>query len=164
MAKLNLFISLISSNQADLVVVVQATTVNAANRIAKNGFGVVSTLDPGWYGQGIYFTSKVQYAREYTKEGAYLISLVIPGKSFPVAEIPKLSDPESLMGKPCKPSYDSHFTQVDDKGFPETRENLNSETFDELVIFEPSQALPLLLVFCDNPKSNGSMRKEGHRF
>jgi len=32
---------------------------NIFNRIAKNGFGALASVDPEWYGQGIYFTSKM---------------------------------------------------------------------------------------------------------
>jgi len=50
-----------------IIPMVQGTSENGAQRIAKNGFGTVASLDPGWYGQGIYFTSKLSYAAYYAR-------------------------------------------------------------------------------------------------
>ena len=51
---------------------IQGTGENAAHRIAKNGFGTTATTDPGWYGQGMYFTTRVSYAHLYSS-GVYVI-------------------------------------------------------------------------------------------
>ena len=140
---------------------VQGTSENSGHRIAKNGFGTVSSLDPGWYGQGIYFTSKMSYAGNYaarSKDGiVFLISLVIPGNSFPITEPPlakKTSgsriNPNGFLGRPCQPGYQSHYTVVDvDRasfGKP-VKDSPTELSGDELVVFEPSHTLPLFLVY-----------------
>ena len=64
---------------------VQGTSENAAYRIIKNGFGMVAAVDDGYYGRGIYFTSRMKYASRYAHFSpsngckVFLVSLVIPG-------------------------------------------------------------------------------------
>ena len=76
----------------------QGTSENAAYRIVKNGFGTTATLDDGYYGRGIYFTSSMKYAAKYassTKRGkVFLLSLIITGNVFPVIEHPFKQKPD----------------------------------------------------------------------
>lgn len=73
---------------------VQGTREDAAWKISKNGFGTVASLDDGYYGRGIYFSSKLKYANLYAKESkpgegkVFLVNLVIIGNPFPVIEHP----------------------------------------------------------------------------
>ena len=134
---------------------VQGTNENAARRIAKNGFGTVASLDKGWFGQGIYFTSQVPYACNYSKQSehgnVFLVSLVIPGNPCPITDAPLLKDksqspnPSGFLGKSCRPGYQSHYLVVNN-GYP-SREAVRSDSADELVVFEPSHALPLFLIY-----------------
>jgi len=175
------------------VLVVQSTSENAAKRIAKNGFGIVASLDKGWYGQGIYTTSKIRYARTYDltyKSGTYVISLAIPGNTFPItdwtreervksmADVSKthshLSKSDSLYkksdsmqtkksdssqpkipfeGKPCRPGYQSHYSVVSTNGLPLRPEKMEPSSYDELVLFESSQILPIFVVKSNKPLS-----------
>jgi len=139
-----------------MLILIQATHLNAANRIAKNGFGTTAALDSGYYGQGIYLTSKIDYCRffsdrYYHQEGAYLVSVVIPGNCFPVIEKPNLDDPKSFFGKPCRPGYQSHYVLVSPGGLPLKEHEIQEDSFDELVLFESSQVLPLMLIKSSNP-------------
>jgi len=138
----------------DVIVVVQGTRENAAHRIAKNGFGTLASLDPGWYGQGIYFTSRMAYAGYYckpAKDGSlvFIISLAAPGNSLPVSASPfqeRQPNPQGYLGKPCHPGYQSHFTIVETNSGLPLRKTPSDTSFDELVVFEPAQVLPIFLV------------------
>ena len=154
-----------------MIPAVQGTSENAAYRIAKNGFGTVASLDPGWYGQGIYFTSHMSYASQYAKKEAegriFLVSLVVPGNVNPVTEGPFVTEitpagkpirkenPHGYLGKSCARGFQSHYTIVQETsakiGFPITK-GVKRAVADELVVFEPSQALPLFLVFSSQGK------------
>ena len=138
---------------------IQGISENAGHRIAKNGFGTVATLDPGWYGQGIYFTSRMAYASRYARparDGSllFMVSVVIPGNVLPITETPytkpPLVNPAGYLGKPCKAGYQSHYTVVDSSvhsfGLP-TEGTSTVTSFDELVVFEPTRCLPLFLVY-----------------
>ena len=137
---------------------IQGTTENAAWRIAKNGFGTVATMDKGYYGQGMYFTSQIAYASKYTQgENTFLVSLVVPGNTFPVTESPTLANkkdinPDGYLGAPCKSGYQSHYVAVNmggnNHGYPVT-EDFGRAGVDELVVFETAQALPLFLFVSD---------------
>jgi len=151
-----------------MVPMLQGTSENAAHRIAKNGFGTVASLDLGWFGQGIYFTSRMPYACEYAelaKDGrVFLLSVVVPGNAYPVTETPfiidqaqnwlkeKIENPEGLFGRPCRPGYQSHYVIVDTKsGLPDTR-SVDQGSEDELVVFQPSQVLPLFFFYSDQKR------------
>jgi len=146
--------------------VIQGTHENAAHRIAKNGFGTVATLDPGFFGQGIYFTSKLRYAaHEYAKKAedgslVLVISLASPGNVLPISADPKINklpNPQGYLGKPRQEGYQSHYTAVymPDKGgtygYP-LRSAPTEASWDELVVFEPAQALPVFLIYLDPGK------------
>jgi hypothetical protein len=146
------------NSQVSIVPVVHGTSENAAHRIAKNGFGTVATLDPGWYGQGIYVTSKVSYASIYAQETpdgkVFMVSIAIPGNVFPISEppfTPKGEDnPHGFLGKPCQPGYQSHYTVVTEEGercgYP-LQGTPSVTSWDELVVFEPSQLLPIFVFY-----------------
>ena len=140
---------------------VQGTSENAAHRIAKNGFGTVATLDHGYYGQGMYLTSRMAYAAGYAynavkdekgKPLVFVVCLVIPGNPLPISEPPHTENqqpnPTGFLGKPCWPGYESHYTTVDVSGDP-LKEPHTAVSPDELVVFSPSQVLPLFLVYTD---------------
>jgi len=129
--------------------VAQGTKENSARRIAKNGFGTVAKLDPGWYGQGIYFSTRMRYAKPFAREAldgnlTFVVGLAIPGNSFPVTV-------KSLRGQSCRKGYQSHYVVVGPTGNPlQTPPTATSD--DELVVFEPAQVLPLFLVHANGAK------------
>jgi len=143
-----------------VIPMLQGTTEGAAWQICQQGFGVVGTTDDGFYGAGVYFTSKFGYANKYARsdlEGTktFIVGMVIPGNSFPVVEHPFAADgsgkanPSGFKGKACRTGYQSHFTVVDDTNidtaFPVKGPFDWTSMADELVIFEGAQALPIFV-------------------
>jgi len=154
---------------SEVISVIQGTSENAAHRIAKNGFGILATGDAGFFGQGIYFTSKLNYARKYSDlkpatDGSQVlvISLAAPGNVLPISADPYTGDlrpnPQGYLGKPLQRGYQSHYTAVSlpgeggTYGYP-LRTAPTEASSDELVVFEPSQALPVFLIYLDPAKS-----------
>jgi len=142
-----------SSEKLKVSLMVQGTTAEAAWRIAQGGFGVyASENDQGWFGKGIYLTSSARYAHKYAdrkgtkskKPPALLICAVAPGNIFPVI------DTKTYYGRNVADGFQSHFTIVDFKQFPNSKPLLNwagnPTAVDELVCFQESQTLPLFLV------------------
>ena len=89
-----------------------AKSEDVAWKICDNGFANLSSLDEGWYGKGIYFTTNLEYALYYAQnygipnlngEYAILLSYVLVGNTYPVIEHPASSD--SLKGKPCQVKF-----------------------------------------------------------
>jgi len=143
-----------------VIPMLQGTSESAVWQICQQGFGVVGTTDDGFYGAGVYFTSKLGYADKYAKSGAdgskpFLVSMVIPGNIFPVIEHPFAADgssanPSGFKGKACRKGYQSHFTLVDGRtmnAFPLMGPNDQATTADELVTFEGAQALPIFVFY-----------------
>jgi len=137
-----------------VIPMVQGTSEAAVWQICQQGFGVVGTTDDGYYGAGVYFTSKLGYADKYAKSGPdgskpFIISMVIPGNSFPVVEHP-FADPGGFKGKACRNGYQSHFTVVDGRSlnaFPIKVHIDPTTAADELVTFEGAQALPIFVFY-----------------
>ena len=144
-----------------VVPMLQGTSEGAVWQICQQGFGVVGTTDDGFYGAGVYFTSKLGYADKYAKSGPhgskpFIVSMVIPGNSFPVVEHPFAADgssanPSGFKGKGCRGGYQSHFTLVDGRdistAFPLRGHIDPAAAADELVTFEGAQILPLFVFY-----------------
>ena len=144
-------------SKPNVIPLLQGTMDVAAWQICQQGFGVTATTDDGYYGRGIYFTSKLGYASQYAKSGpdgkAFMLCVVIPGNSFPVTEQP--FSPEGFksgyQGQACRPGYQSHSTLVDGrnitKAFP-IKGGLDENILaDETVIFEGAQAMPMFVFY-----------------
>jgi len=144
-----------------VIPMLQGTSEGAVWQICKQGFGVVGTTDDGYYGTGVYVTSKLGYADNYAKKGPdgtkpFLVSMVIPGNTFPVVEHPFASNgssanPSGFKGKACRAGYQSHFTLVDGRdintAFPIKGAIDPAAAADELVTFDTSQALPIFVFY-----------------
>ena len=144
---------------------IQGTTEDDAMKISENGFGTVAREDAGFFGQGIYFTSKLNYARKYSKPAndgslVLVISLASPGNVLPISADPvlnKIKNPQGYLGKPRQQGYQSHYTVVHMPGEGGTygyplRTAPTDDSSDELVVFEPAQALPVFLIYLDPGK------------
>ena len=137
------------------VPMLQGTSKGAVWQICQQGFGVVATTDDGFYGRGVYFTSKLSYAANYAQQSGgdgkvFLLSLVNAGNTFPVIEHPE--QPGSLLGQACRPGYQSHFTIVDSpdhtQAFPTKYAVIDdATTADELVVFDHAQAVPVFVFY-----------------
>jgi hypothetical protein len=138
-----------------VVPMLQGTSEQAVWQICQQGFGVTATTDAGFYGKGVYFTSKLQYAANYSKESpgegrVFLLSMVVPGNVFPVTEHPEKAG--SLLGQACRTGYQSHFTIVESKdytqAFPTPKSAIDpTTTADELVTFNDAQAVPVFVFY-----------------
>ena len=81
-----------------------------AATICRSGFAALSTRDPGFYGQGLYFTGDLDYAagvygrsmRDESGRVTVLVCDVAVGNAYPVIELPDGAD--SLKGRPQAPA------------------------------------------------------------
>lgn len=132
-------------------VIIQAhgTSESTGWMIAQGGFGIAPSLDAGWYGEGIYFTSRLEYAIDYCNrfvKSVLVISIVNPGNAFPVIERP--DDPkEGLKGSKCRGGYQSHYCVTGKGVYPVSEGNLMDDSRDEVVVFDRAQALPKFIVY-----------------
>ena len=145
--KLNAYAGSRKEGMTPILPMVHGTTEGIAWKIAQSGFGTAGTRDAGYYGAGIYFTSRVSYATSYSSAesqvAVVVIALVNPGNFYPTTESPK--DPEKgFMGKKCKGGYQSHYTVVGDGKYPS--DIVTDTSHDELVVFQDAQALPKYIV------------------
>jgi len=139
---------------------IQGTSEEAVWQICQQGFGITAITDDGYYGRGVYFTSNLKYASRYAKESpkvpgynVFLLSMVIPGNTFPVTEDPwdaEQKNKQGYHGQPCRVGYQSHFTLVDSpkkNSSPTKTPFTGANIADELVIFQVTQALPLFVFY-----------------
>jgi len=139
-----------------IIPAVHGTGEQKAWNICSTGFAALSSNDKGWYGKGIYFTSSCLYASPYyamQKGAALLICFVIPGNIKPVTEHPE--GKHSYIGCMIDTGYQSHYVLTDKKGYPADLNilhsqlninQLNNNVYDEIVIANESQAVPVFLV------------------
>jgi len=137
--------------------VVHGTELTIAWKIAEEGFAALSTLDKGYFGKGIYFSTSAKYVTQYLlsyymKRPTILICLIIPGNVYPVTESP--NSEKSIMGHSLISGYQSHYAVTTNEGFPFTKKDYEQEEpkYDEVVIGQESQVVPIFLL---------EMRKEG---
>jgi len=130
-----------------IVPMVHGTDAAVCWKIIDTGFSALSSLDAGFYGCGIYFTSSAQYALPYysTKRNpAVLICLAIPGNVYPVTEHRK--DENSLIGQPIKSGYQSHYVLTTKDGNPCKQREAPGSHFDELVLGQEAQVVPIAII------------------
>jgi hypothetical protein len=136
---------------------VLGTCRDTAWKIVHTGFTTVAKKDDGFFGKGIYFTSSVDYAKFYSHITAkssklcLILSLVIPGNIYPVTE--DHEGPNSLKGQSVKGvGYQSHFTNVYPNDFGDKFGHVcnppTGSVYDELVVFQDAQTLPLFVIYC----------------
>ena len=136
------------------------------------------TIDGGYFGKGLYFTQFMSYGDQYSKyrqrakklksglplilswvimgihysQISFLNLILNLGNPYPVIEHPSTLNPNSLLGKPCKAGYDSHYVLVKQKE-PNSMVYLPCDPadvipdYDEIVIFNPNQILPRYLIY-----------------
>jgi len=139
--KIATFPSYSENGKTAILPMIHGTTEAIAWKIATGNFGTVASLDAGYYGKGIYFTTQADYAEYYSHEKVLVIALVNPGNAYPVTEDPRKK--QNYLGKPCRTGYQSHYTVLDDF-YPSTSVEDNSR--DEMVVFEVAQAFPKFIV------------------
>lgn len=145
-----------------VVPLIQGTSDSAVWVICQNGFATVATLDDGFFGKGIYFTSEFDYACKYStpsEQGkVFIVAMTIPGNTYPVTEHPfeeeghqRRVSPNGYYGRPCRSGYQSHCTVVDYKkagpAFPIEGPIDSTRHADEVVVFQDAQTLPLFVMY-----------------
>ena len=143
-------------SEPPIVPLVQRIPKQLAMLIALHGFGILPSSETGLFGNGLYFTDSIAHLNacksslpminlqengEDINEHVFLLSLVLPGNAYPVAEPESTRDHAPTIGIPCRPGYQSHFA---------TNKKANGNVAGELVIFDPSQALPMFM-WSENP-------------
>uniref|UniRef100_A0A6B2L0J6 SAM domain-containing protein n=1 Tax=Arcella intermedia TaxID=1963864 RepID=A0A6B2L0J6_9EUKA len=146
-----------NTGQVSVMPMFHGTSIETAWKIVQTGFATVATLDAGWYGRGIYFTSHVDYAKYYSglaypkspEKRCIILVMVVAGNSFPVTENHLGED--SLSGKPVySTGYQSHYVTVH-KSSGLVADPGVDQVYDELVIFNDYQAVPMfVLEYLDN--------------
>jgi len=136
------------SRLVSIVPVCHGTDLPTAEKIAETGFANLSSVDEGYYGKGIYFTTYALYTIPYlgSKQPVILLSWAIPGNVYPVIE--SHNSPGSLLGTALKSGHNSHYVRTRHDGTP-CNFNDDSEVFDELVIAQESQIAPAFLLHVD---------------
>lgn len=149
--KLNLSYSW-NKNAPSIIPVCHGTDRIVAEKICETGFANLSSLDQGWYGKGIYFSSYSLYCSPYfstKRKPAIILAWILPGNIYPVIE--KHDSNDTLIGTAIKSGYKSHYVIVDKKGrslnmtdFENIVENIN--VYNEIVIEQESQIVPMAII------------------
>lgn len=123
-----------------------ATDFTTAKSIASKGFCALATLDEGFYGKGIYFSTYGSYVAPYflgKEQPAILVNLVVGGNAFPVVEA--AAEKDSFLGKPTASGYQSHFVLTKSDGTPVTAMHTEDES-NEIVVSQEAQVVPIYIV------------------
>eukprot|EP01127_Copromyxa_protea_P015391 TRINITY_DN4423_c0_g1_i5.p1 TRINITY_DN4423_c0_g1~~TRINITY_DN4423_c0_g1_i5.p1 ORF type:complete len:215 (+),score=42.04 TRINITY_DN4423_c0_g1_i5:38-682(+) len=139
-------------NQPNTPVILPAihgTDFHIAWKICATGFANLSSLDDGFFGKGIYFTTYALYALPYfakKERPAIIISFILPGNPFPVVENPNLKG--SKVGTAIVSGYNSHYVKTLASGYPPPAPQENG-LFDEIVVPQEAQIMPVFLLRLD---------------
>jgi len=125
------------------------TELFLAEKISQTGFANLSSLDAGFFGSGIYFSTFVMYTLPYfgsKKFPSVILSYVVPGNTYPVKEHHRAED--SLMGRPMQGGYNSHYVITDKNGncIEKQRDGI---FYDEVVIPNENQIVPAFIFEID---------------
>jgi len=145
----------LSIHQSPILPVIYVTDVDLAWEISIQGFTTETQFD-GLFGRGIYFTTSARYRLPQISKldkPAILICLSTPGNPFPVTEHHNSSN--SMLGKSIKSGYQSHYVITTKNGRPFTLKDYeNLETsFDELIIDQEAQVVPIFLLIVSTSQS-----------
>ncbi|MBI3211613.1 MAG: hypothetical protein HYZ47_02875 [Simkania negevensis] len=141
------------------------TTEKVCDSIAQTGFTFfgkhkflqgktdTTSTDIGYFGSGIYFTNSAKYAAEIYSNGHLILAWVIMREPFPVvADRPSPSKPTDMVlleGRGAYQNYNAHYIPVVSVDPTNTKcavyypcTDTQTPAWDELVIFQKTQALP----------------------
>jgi len=136
------------TDELPIIPVVHGTDYEVAKHICNTGFTTVASLDSGYYGQGMYFSTSISYTIPYfvgKKTPCILLCFAMPGNVFPVSECPKGDAATALLGKPVKSGYHCHYVSTNKSGLiynPET----DRGCYDEVVLFQECQVVPAYMI------------------
>jgi len=148
-----------------VLAVVHGTNLKKAQKIISTGFASLSTTDKGFYGKGIYFSSYAIYTIPYFmyhSDPCILICYVLPGNPYPVTENPRAQ--KNLEGEPLQSGYQSNFVITRKDGLPFTETDYDEHRkYDEIVITQESQVVPIFLVEVDTNVNLNKLRDQYQR-
>jgi len=127
------------------------TDLAIAEKIAETGFASLSSLDAGFFGKGIYFTTYAMYCLPYMgarRTPAIVVSWLLPGNVYPVAEDHR--GPDTLIGAACKNGFNSHYVVTNKAGCALQSGEGGKHFYDEIVIPQESQIVPAMLFELDD--------------
>jgi len=130
-----------------IIPLLHGTDLKVANAICTTGFTTIASLDCGFYGQGMYFSSHGAYITPYFAskgDPCILLCYAVLGNVYPVTECP-IKNSDELLGKPVKSGYHSHYANTNRKGMIYDP-NVDTECFDEFVLFQESQVIPAYVI------------------
>jgi len=131
-----------------ILLTAHGTDSNVAKAIATTGFAALSSLDAGYYGRGIYFTTLLNYTFPYLaskRNPCAILSWVVCGHYYPVIEH-HLGD-KTLMGAAIRPGYMSHFVMTEVTGSVYDQSLIEPRRIcDEIVIPQECQVMPAFLL------------------
>jgi len=116
-----------------------------AQQICSTGFAALSSLDAGFYGKGIYFSSSCLYTTPYfvtKKNPCIIICLIIPGNTRPIVETK--NEKISYLGVTIDSGYQSHYVITNREGIPLSK--IRKNYYDEIVLAIDPQVIPLFLL------------------
>ncbi|CAF0899181.1 unnamed protein product [Didymodactylos carnosus] len=127
------------------------------SNLLSDGFATLGTLDAGWYGKAMYFTSSAKYAARYSGEcGCLILCYVLILNPFPVvaSDAPLNVAPEEFRfyGKGNYRNYQCHYIPVSPVGnqrlmnYRPPPAGIDHAMFDELAIFQEANILPQIVV------------------
>jgi len=134
-----------SDDSVPIIPVVHGTDGKVGRQICSAGFAALSSLDAGYYGKGIYFTSSCLYATPYfaTKpEPAILVCFCIPGNVRPIVE--NREEKICFLGVPIDSGYQSHYVLTYRDGSPITK--MKEKSYNEVVLASDPQVVPVFLM------------------
>jgi len=142
---------------------IHATSYEIASQICSTGFVALSSLDAGYFGKGIYFSTYANYTLPYLvtrQRPAMLISFLTCGNVYPVTEHHN-DTYHSLKGKPILSGYSGHYVVVAANGEVPPDELLSGDhkLYDEIVISQEAQITPAYLIELDK---EDCFRKTAH--
>jgi len=140
------------NSNVPIIPAVHGTGLSVAKEISKTGFAALASLDSGYFGKGIYFTTSVHYTLPYSalqENPSVIISFIVPGNVFPIIENHR--GPSSLAGKPLRtPGYHSHYVLTNKDGYVLESKSHQGGIYDEIVIPEESQIMPSFIIELEN--------------
>lgn len=138
--------------KSPIIIGAHGTGAKAAHKILSSGFASLSLVDNGYYGTGIYFSTHCIYTLPYFyihKDPCIILCYLIPGNPYPVTENPDTD--KGLFSSPLQSGYQSHYVVTNTKGYPYSpiEEENNAPSYDEIVIGQEGQILPVFLLMID---------------
>ena len=132
---------------------------NILPNVLSDGFAALATLDDGWYGKGMYFTSSAKYATRYCSDSdsCLIMCYILLLNPFPVvsADAPPNVSPASFRfyGKGNYRNYQCHYVPVSPVDTnPNTMDyrppptGTDDAICDELAVFQEVNILPQVVV------------------